>query len=90
MVQEALTNVLKHAGPAEAQVVLTYTRDALEIEVLDSGTGRAESASVPGGHGLVGLRERARILGGTLEYGAVSGAGFRVTARLPSATGEAP
>ncbi len=90
MVQEALTNVLKHAGAGEAQVALTYTRDALDVEVTDSGAGggRTPAPSVSGGHGLIGLRERARILGGSLEYGAAPGAGFRVSAHLPSAAGE--
>ncbi len=89
MVQEALTNVLKHAGPVEAHVGLTYTRDALEVEVLDSGPGALPPAIhvASGGHGLVGLKERARILGGSLEYG-VRGAGFRVSARLPTTDAE--
>ena len=89
MVQEALTNVLKHAGPVDAHVVLSYTRDALELEVLDSGPGeRPPPTPASGGHGLIGLQERARLLGGSLEYGSVPGAGFRVSAHVPTAAPE--
>ena len=87
VVQESLTNVLKHSGASRAQVTVTYGDDGVDIEVCDTGrAGRAGPAvgAVPGGHGLLGLRERVRLVGGTLEYGAVEGAGFRVAAQLPS------
>ena len=87
IVQESLTNVLKHSGARRAEVRLTYVEDGLDVEVSDSGgAGPAPAPSgATGGHGLQGLRERTRLLGGALEYGAVDGAGFRVTAHLPSA-----
>jgi signal transduction histidine kinase len=87
VVQESLTNVLKHSGAVRADVRVTYGEDGIDVEVRDSGpAGRARSTvgAVPGGHGLLGLRERVRLLGGTLEYGAVDGAGFRVAAHLSS------
>jgi len=64
IVQEALTNVVKHAGPANTKVTLGYRPDALELTIADSGNGAASAAS-PGGHGLVGMRERAAMFGGT-------------------------
>ena len=87
VVQESLTNVLKHSGASRAQVDLTYGADGLDIVVRDPGRGdrpRSAAAGVTGGHGLVGLRERARLLGGALEFGTVDGVGFRVAAHLPS------
>lgn len=85
IVQEALTNTLKHAGPAHATVLVRWDTDALVVEVRDTGRG----APVPGpaipssGQGLIGMRERAALAGGELEAGAVRGGGFRVRARLP-------
>jgi signal transduction histidine kinase len=82
IVQEALTNTLKHAGPAHATVQLHYAEDRVEITVTDDGQGG--TALVPGsGHGLTGMRERAALLGGTLEAGPQSGGGFRVHVTLP-------
>jgi signal transduction histidine kinase len=91
IVQEALTNVLKHAGPgARAEVRLGTDRSAIVIEVLDDGGDGA--AVVPGpngtgadarGHGVVGMRERALLLGGSLDAGPRAEGGFRVVARLP-------
>jgi signal transduction histidine kinase len=85
VVQESLTNVLRHSGATRAEVGLTYGEDAVDIEVRDSGRGGRRQLAAPasGGHGLLGLRERARLLGGALEFGAY-GAGFQVTAHLPS------
>jgi signal transduction histidine kinase len=86
IVQEALTNVRKHAGPARATVHLHYGTDALEVRVDDDGRGA--SASPPsdgGGHGLVGMRERAALCGGELRAGPRPGGGWSVTARLPLA-----
>ena len=82
IVQEALTNVLKHAGPASATVTVGYEPDAVRIEVLDDGRGVNGRASA-GGHGLVGMRERVAVYGGTLETGPRVGGGFRISARLP-------
>jgi signal transduction histidine kinase len=90
IIQEALTNVLKHAGPgAAARVRLCADRTRLAIEVHDgggAGTGPAAAqatADGPGGHGIIGMRERALLLGGTLEAGLRVEGGFRVVARLP-------
>jgi len=84
IVQEALTNVLKHAGPARARVVVRYSGRELELEIADDGQG---SAAVGGaGHGLVGMRERVALYGGDFDAGASNGGGFVVRARLPLAT----
>jgi signal transduction histidine kinase len=91
IVQEALTNVLKHAGPgAHTQVRLGTSRSGIVIEVLDDGHGTTVmpgSAPAQGGargHGIVGMRERALLLGGTLDAGPRPGGGFQVVARLPT------
>jgi signal transduction histidine kinase len=92
VVQESLTNVLKHSGATRAQVDVTYRSDGVDIEVRDAGPGgrpRPGADLGSGGHGLVGLRERTRLLGGTLEYGALDGPGFRVFAHLPAPSEEA-
>jgi signal transduction histidine kinase len=81
IVQEGLTNTLKHAGPAHASVRLSYGGRAVELEVLDDGTGPA--AGNGGGFGLVGMRERAALYGGILESGARPGGGYALRARLP-------
>jgi signal transduction histidine kinase len=81
IVQESLTNVMKHAGARSAHVRVRFEADALAVEVVDDGRGAGEGAG--GGRGLVGMRERVELLGGTLEVGAVAGGGFRVGARLP-------
>ena len=80
IVQEALTNALKHAGDARASVLLSYGNRDLEIEVADDGCGGTPNG---GGHGLAGLRERVTVLGGDLEAGARDGGGFVVRATLP-------
>jgi signal transduction histidine kinase len=82
IVQEALTNTLKHAGEATAEVRLTFGKEALVVEVLDTGRGPApETGRV--GHGLVGMRERVALYGGTLRTGPRPGGGFRVHASIP-------
>lgn len=82
IVQEALTNVLKHGGRARARVVLRYGEADLGIEVSDDGQGK--EATIAGfGHGLMGLRERAALYGGRLLAGPREGGGFAVTAALP-------
>lgn len=82
IVQESLTNVLKHAGPARATVRLDYRGEALTVEVTDEGSGARPPASEEG-HGLVGMRERVALLGGTLHAGPRTDGGFRVRATLP-------
>jgi len=82
VVQEALTNALKHAGAARAQVALEFALDGVRIMVTDDGHG-PEPGGDHLGHGLVGMRERVALYGGTLRTGARSGGGFRVYARLP-------
>lgn len=81
IVQESLTNVLKHAGPARASVLLDYRPERLELEVTDDGTGAASPNGA--GHGLAGMGERVSVYGGTLEAGPAPGGGFRVRAKLP-------
>ncbi len=84
IVQESLTNSLKHAGPARATVRLHYLDDALEVEVADNGRGAAASLSSSGsGQGIVGMRERVEAFGGSLRTGPRPGGGFAVTALLP-------
>jgi signal transduction histidine kinase len=85
IVQEGLTNARKHAGPAQARVVVTYGRDELIVEVSDNGGGGGSTNG--GGHGLIGIRERVSLLGGDLECGPRIGAGFLLRARLPVAAG---
>jgi signal transduction histidine kinase len=83
IVQEALTNTLRHARATTARVTVRYGTDAIEIDVVDDGRGPARAPT--GGYGLVGMRERAALLGGTLDAGPTSHGGFRVRARLPLA-----
>jgi signal transduction histidine kinase len=81
IVQEALTNVLKHAGAATATVCVRHCGGVLEVEVCDDGRGGGDG--IPGtGHGLVGMRERAALYGGGVETGDLPGGGYRVQARL--------
>jgi signal transduction histidine kinase len=81
IVQEALTNALKHAGPASARVAVRYMPDELAVEVVDDGRG-AEAAP-NGGHGLIGMRERVTVYGGRLETGNRDAGGYAVRVRLP-------
>jgi signal transduction histidine kinase len=90
IVQEALTNVLKHAGLARAEVTIGYERDTVMIEVTDNGTGQHGSGSPGGGHGLAGMRERAAVFGGELTAVPRPGGGFTVRARLPLGGGLPP
>jgi signal transduction histidine kinase len=82
IVQEALTNALKYAGPARARVLIRFAPGVLELEVADDGAGAAGDGG-NGGHGLVGMRERVALFGGELEAGPGSHGGYRVRARLP-------
>ena len=84
IVQEALTNTLKHAGPAHAQVTLRYGDHALELEVLDDGNGGgAPDPQAARGFGLAGMRERATLYGGVMEAGPRHEGGYALRARLP-------
>jgi signal transduction histidine kinase len=84
IVQEALTNVVKHAGEARVRVLLTYEAGRLDVEVSDDGRGAAAELRDGGaGHGLVGMRERVALLGGELTTRPRSGGGFEIRARLP-------
>ncbi|MGW4647860.1 sensor histidine kinase [Kitasatospora sp. NPDC004289] len=88
IVQEALTNARKHAGPARAEVRLTYRPESMGVEVRDDGEGSVPGAAVPGGHGLVGMRERVALHGGTLTAGPLPEGGFAVLADLPLSPAE--
>ena len=88
IVQEALTNSLKHAGPARATVTLSYRPDELVLEVVDDGRGLCEGVGKDGragGHGLVGMRERVALYGGDVSAGPGARGGYEVRARLPFA-----
>jgi signal transduction histidine kinase len=97
IVQEALTNVVKHAGVPDCRVAVRYGPDELFIEVTDDGRGSEVPAAVGGrpgpaavdggGHGLIGMRERVSLYGGELTAGPQPGHGFRVAARLPTGAG---
>jgi signal transduction histidine kinase len=82
IVQESLTNAIRHAGSATAAVQLNFGEQQLDIDVIDTGAGTVSSSDGPG-HGLVGMRERAIAVGGTLDAGPRRDGGFRVEAHLP-------
>jgi signal transduction histidine kinase len=84
IVQEALTNVVKHAGPARASVLVRYGRQAVEVEVTDDGRAALNGDGL--GYGLAGMRERVELHGGTFEAGRREEGGFIVKARLPHET----
>jgi signal transduction histidine kinase len=83
IVQEALTNVLKHADAAQVDVAIGCADEAVTIEVTDDGTEQPADPAQAGGHGLTGMRERVAIFGGELCAGPRRGGGFAVQARLP-------
>jgi signal transduction histidine kinase len=89
IVQEALTNTLRHAGASRAEVTVRYGPREIGVEVVDDGAGAAAGAvdGESAGHGIVGMRERAALVGGTVEVGAAPGGGFRVRADLPLGAG---
>jgi signal transduction histidine kinase len=87
IVQEGLTNALKHAHASDADVIVRYRPDELEIEVRDNGQGSAKSDGL--GHGLVGVRERVKIYGGEMSAGRSADGGFVLSTRLPLG-GEGP
>ena len=82
IVQEALTNVTRHAGPARATVLISYGEELI-VEVEDDGRGGSALTTTGSGNGIAGMRERAAALGGSLEAGPKPEGGFRVVARLP-------
>ncbi len=84
IVQEALTNVIRHAGADRAQVRITHAARALTLEVLDAGAGGVTHNGHGGGHGLAGMRERAALYGGTVDAGPRPEGGYAVTATLPT------
>ncbi len=89
VVQEALTNTLKHAGSANASVTVSYEPNEVVLTVEDDGVGPAGSGDsglgeLGAGHGLVGMRERVQLYGGLLQAGRGRGGGFAVRVRLPT------
>jgi signal transduction histidine kinase len=88
VVQEALTNVVRHAAPpVTATVVIRYDDGGVVVEVTDDGRDTGNKGSDGGGHGLAGMRERVSLLGGELSAGPRAGGGYRVVARLPAEAG---
>ena len=83
LVQEALTNAIKHAGARSAEVIVRYGDGAVELLVADDGRGVSDGTAESGGHGLVGMRERVAVYGGELEAGPRPDGGFALRARLP-------
>ena len=83
IIQEALTNIVKHGEATHSQVQLRCTPDVLMIEVVDNGRAKGSAPSGSGGHGLLGMRERVLLYGGELEAGPNEAGGFRIRATLP-------
>jgi signal transduction histidine kinase len=83
IVQEALTNVTRHAAGATATVRVSYGDRDLTVQVDDDGRGPSTNAAAGSGKGIIGMRERVGAVGGELEAGPRAGGGFRVLARLP-------
>jgi signal transduction histidine kinase len=86
VIQEAITNVIKHAGTDRCRVAVTYRRQTLTLEVTDTGTGGNGSAAAGAGHGIAGMRERVSMYGGEFRAGPRPGPGFLVTAEFPLAS----
>jgi signal transduction histidine kinase len=82
VIQEALTNALKHAGRVPTEVTVSYEPSSLALEILSAGNGGGHAAR-RGGHGLVGMRERVELYGGELQTGPRPGGGYAVRAYLP-------
>jgi signal transduction histidine kinase len=83
IIQEALTNTLRHAKASEARVSIKYSPQSIGLEVADDGIGPSKNGSGARGHGLDGMRERAALFGGTVSEGPNPGRGYRVRAELP-------
>lgn len=90
IVQEAITNVLKHAGASRLEVIVDYQRDELVLAISDNGIGAAEGDGASTGHGLIGMRERVELFGGDLSAGSSPLGGFTVRATLPLAHSGGP
>jgi signal transduction histidine kinase len=88
VIQEALTNVIKHAGPATVMIRMHFRAGWLDLEITDSGVGPApeDLGRTEPGHGLIGMRERIALFGGELWTGSANNGGFVVRARLPVAS----
>jgi signal transduction histidine kinase len=87
IVQEALTNTLKHSAASRADVHVRYWPDELEVEIVDDGRPSSVPSSASGGLGLIGMRERAALHGGQLSAGPAAGGGFAVKVKLPTPAG---
>lgn len=83
IVQEAVTNVVNHAEAVQCRVALGFEHGQIILEVVDDGLGLRAGPGESGGHGLIGMRERVAVYGGTLSTGGGSGGGFRILARIP-------
>jgi signal transduction histidine kinase len=83
IVQEALTNTVKHAAPAHATVRIRYASDALDLDIVDDGSRADGERDATGGHGLIGMEERVRLYGGDFTAGPRQPAGFGIQVRLP-------
>jgi signal transduction histidine kinase len=83
IVQEALTNVVRHSHPTSVIVTLSYRGPRLEVEIVDNAVRQTDHSDATTGHGIVGMRERVVLLGGELETGRRVGGGYRVAAWLP-------
>jgi signal transduction histidine kinase len=87
IIQESLTNAVQHGGPNVAtKVRVEYGESHLDLTVEDDGRGAAAASGSPGGHGLVGMRERVAVLGGEFSADPKPGGGYRVRARIPVET----
>ena len=84
VIQEAITNVIKHAATDRCRVAVGYEDQSLNLEITDNGIGAGRSTPGPGtGHGITGMRERAGMYGGEFSAAPRAGGGFRVSARFP-------
>jgi signal transduction histidine kinase len=83
IVQESLTNVMKHAGDAQVSVQVRCGAASVDVIIEDDGPGRCTTGAAPSGYGLVGMRERAALFGGTFTAGNRVGGGFAVRVHLP-------
>jgi signal transduction histidine kinase len=81
IIQEGLTNALKHACASHAEVIVRYRSNELQLEIRDNGEGAPTTGGL--GHGLVGVRERVKIYGGEMTTGTATGGGFVLSTRLP-------
>ncbi|WP_420359342.1 sensor histidine kinase [Ornithinimicrobium humiphilum] len=84
VIQESITNVIRHAGATRAQVRVGIHDGLLHVSVTDNGRGPATGAAVKGGYGMAGMSERVRLLGGSLITRTLPGAGFAVEATIPA------